>query len=117
MENRIDRAKQFMPFAALRGYYELVRDKERIVEPRRELSEEASEELSMRLSLIQKGMILRVRYYRGEAYESVQGVVTRFDPVFRILTIVKTQVRFGDIIAVSGDALDELWQQRNSDTY
>ena len=35
-----DRAAQFMPFAALTGYYDLVRERERVSEPRREPSEE-----------------------------------------------------------------------------
>ena len=38
--SREDRAKQFMPFAALKGYSEALRKKERIIVPRRELSEE-----------------------------------------------------------------------------
>ena len=37
------RARQFAPFAALRGYYDLVRERERVVEPRREMSEESAE--------------------------------------------------------------------------
>ena len=43
---RADRAAQFMPFAALRGYYDLLRTKERVPEPRHELTEEEARELS-----------------------------------------------------------------------
>ncbi len=43
-----ERAAQFKPFAALRGYYELVSACERVVEPRPVLSEEESRELSER---------------------------------------------------------------------
>ena len=35
--NREDRAKQFMPFAALKGYPEALRKKEKIVVPKIEL--------------------------------------------------------------------------------
>lgn len=28
---RADRAQQFMPFAALKGYYDLIRERERVV--------------------------------------------------------------------------------------
>ena len=38
--NREDRAKQFMPFAALKGYPEALRKKEKIVVPKIELPEE-----------------------------------------------------------------------------
>ena len=29
---RADRAQQFMPFAALKGYYDLIRERERVAE-------------------------------------------------------------------------------------
>ena len=35
-----DRARQFMPFMALKGYFELCREQERCPAPRRELTEE-----------------------------------------------------------------------------
>ena len=43
--NREERAKQFMPFAALKGYPEALRKKEKVVVPKKELSEEYQEEL------------------------------------------------------------------------
>ena len=46
--SREDRAKQFMPFAALKGYPEALRKKEKIVVPRAEVSEEYAEVLDMR---------------------------------------------------------------------
>ena len=42
---RPDRAKQFMPFAALRGYDEAIAEKEIIFEPRAELSDEQRDRL------------------------------------------------------------------------
>ena len=41
--SREERAKQFMPFAALKGYPEALREKEKIVVPRAEVSEEYAE--------------------------------------------------------------------------
>ena len=40
---RADRASQFMPFAALKGYEEALRAKEKIVVPKVELSDDALE--------------------------------------------------------------------------
>ena len=34
--SRRQRAAQFMPFAALKGYYDLIRERERVAEPKRE---------------------------------------------------------------------------------
>ena len=49
MENR---AKQFMPFAALKGYEAALRAKEKIVVPKMELSEEKKEELRLQVFLL-----------------------------------------------------------------
>ena len=43
------RAKQFAPFAALRGLDETIRQQEIIYEPKRDLSEEKKNELDMKL--------------------------------------------------------------------
>ena len=43
------RAKQFAPFAALRGLDETIRQQEIIYEPKRDLSEEKKNELDMHL--------------------------------------------------------------------
>ena len=94
------RAKQFMPFAALRGYYELIRRKERVPEERRELTEEACEKLSRVLAAARKGDMLRVTHYDRDAYVTTTGVLTRLDPVAQTLTIVKGTIRFSDLLAV-----------------
>ena len=48
-----DRAKQFMPFDAVRGLREALAEKERILVPKKELSEEKKEELDYLLKEIQ----------------------------------------------------------------
>ncbi len=68
-----ERAAQFKPFAALRGYYELVSACERVVEPRPVLSEEESRELSERLL----GLSLRMRARRRAAPGFVGGGIAR----------------------------------------
>ena len=49
-----DRAKQFMPFSALKGLEEALKTKERQIVDKKELSEELSRELSRNLSEIWK---------------------------------------------------------------
>ena len=34
--SKLDRAKQFLPFNSLKGYYDLIREKEKEVTPKRE---------------------------------------------------------------------------------
>ena len=101
------RAKQFMPFAALRGYYDMIQTKNRVVEPKKEIVADEAERLSDKLSQVKKNMMVRVRYYQTDAYVNIEGIVTRIDPEFRYLTIVKTKIPFDDIIDVSGDGIVE----------
>lgn len=96
---RAERARQFMPFASLLGYYDFIREQERVKEPRRELSDDQAEELSARLSGFSRGDIVRVKHYAADHYEVTEGVLTEFDEVFRRMTIVRTGVRFDDIVS------------------
>ena len=49
MREKADRAKQFMPFAALTGFDLLVKERERIIEPKRERSEEEDAMLTQKI--------------------------------------------------------------------
>ena len=97
---REERAKQFMPFAALKGYPDALRKKEKIVVPRVELSEEMARVLNEKMNRIQKKDIVVVTYfYRGE-YLKMEGIVSRMDVNARILKVVNTSIPFDDILDV-----------------
>lgn len=103
---RADRAAQFMPFAALRGYYELVEERKRVVEERHELTEEEAEALSRTVAEVRRGQIVRVTYYDRDAYTTMTGCVARIDLIGRELQVVKTRIALDDIRALailSGD--------------
>lgn len=98
--SREDRAKQFMPFAALKGYSEALRKKERIIVPRRELSEEYGEELDRKLRQVQEGEMVSVVYYcRGE-YVRLTGKVAKIDKEARMIRIVNEKIAFDDLYAL-----------------
>ena len=99
--SREERARQFMPFAALRGFEELIRQQERVTSPRRELSEEAGERLSARLSALHRGDLVRVIYYKEDAYVTMDGIVSEIDPVERRLRVIKTYIPFEDVWEIS----------------
>lgn len=101
MREKADNAKQFMPFAALTGFDLLVKERERIIEPRRERSEEENEMLSKKIISLKKGAFVKVRYYRKDAYEFIEGRVTQIDEVFRTLTVTKTKISFDDIYDIN----------------
>lgn len=98
-----DRARQFMPFAALKGYYELARKQERVEQPRHRLTEEEARELDAQLGRLRKGLVARVTYYDVDAYVTACGAVARIDETFRTLRIVKTDIAFDDILRIELD--------------
>lgn len=111
MRDNIERARQFMPFAALKGYDELIRERQQLKESRRELYEDKAEMLSRRMSNVRKGMFVRICYYSGSSYASAEGTVTEFDHVFRVMAISsRTELRlsFDDIYDISWDGCEDM---------
>ena len=81
------RAKQFAPFAALRGLDETIRQQEIIYEPKRDLSEEKKNELDMKLRILAYGMKIQATYFQKSwknpligQYHTLSGTVEFFDP-------------------------------------
>ncbi|MBQ8568746.1 MAG: YolD-like family protein [Oscillospiraceae bacterium] len=91
------RAVQFMPFSALKGFYELIGEQNRITEPKRQLSEDREAYLSEKTMLIKKGTMVRVTFYNKDHYEICEGMTAQCDTVFRRLVIVKRVIPFDDI--------------------
>lgn len=94
---RASRAAQFMPFAALTGFYELARQQEHAPEPRHELTDDEALELSRAMGQVKRGDVVRVTYYDWDCYRTIEGVVARIDSVYRRLQVVKTIIAFDDI--------------------
>ncbi len=87
-----DRAKQFMPFDALKGLREALREKERILEERRLLSEDQEEELDRTLHALRPGEEAEIEYYQGETRMRLTGRVRRVDSSRGILQIEDLEI-------------------------
>lgn len=98
-----DRAKQFMPFAALKGYEDALREKERIIVPKKELSEYSKELLDEKIHQIKKNDIVTVVYFHEDVYLKITGMISKLDFDARILTIVSTKIDFDDIYEIDND--------------
>lgn len=96
---RSRRAKQFMPFDALRGLKEAIAAKERVVEPRRYPSEDAIAEINEKLLGLHKGQIVTVVYYGiyEQIYLQLTGPVTKVDPYWHHLQVGNTTIEFPEI--------------------
>ena len=96
-----DRAMQFAPFAALKGYYETVRKQERITQPKKEIGDEAAELISNTLNNIRIGITVKVRYYDIDSYTTIEGIVTEINYPYRRIKVINSQVAFNDIYFIN----------------
>ena len=81
MACRADRAKQFMPFDALKGLQDALREKEIEYEQRKELTEESLTELQIEFNKIEIESKVKIRYYKNKKYIDVLGIITKIDYV------------------------------------
>lgn len=100
-----NRAKQFVPFAAVKGYEEALRAKEKIIVEKIELSEERKAELDFKLHQINKKDIITVVYFYKDEYIKLEGMVSRLDRDARILKVVNTKIPFDDIYDLNCESL------------
>ncbi len=99
-KERADRAKIFAPFDPLKGFREALAEKERQIVPKKELSEEALEELNQKLGQLQKNMIVTLIYFSNGEYVKITGMVSKFDRNNCKLRIVNTDISFEDICSI-----------------
>ena len=102
-----DRAKQFMPFDALKGYKAAIKKAAKVVVDKKELSEDAKEFLDYKLQQIKKGMMVKVIYYFKDEYIKIEGLVSDFDKIYGTLTIVKTKIPIKDIYDIISEEIKE----------
>lgn len=100
-----DRARQFMPFAALTGYFDLIQARQRTPQPFHELTEDEAAELSRRMAWVKKGTVVSIVYYDRDAYVTRQGMVSRIDEVERALWVVKERVAFDMILDIRPEGM------------
>lgn len=77
--DRANRAKQFMPFDALKGFREALAEKERVTVPKKELSEDRKAELDIKLREIHQMDVVTAEYFRNGEYLQVTGEVSGID--------------------------------------
>lgn len=101
MMSRKERAKQFMPFASLKGYDLILKEQELVAEKKREITEEQAIILSNALLSLKKGDVVRVLYYQQFGYIEKIGAVSEIDIVNRRIRVVKTYISFDDLWEIS----------------
>lgn len=95
-----ERAKQFMPFAALKGLPEALARKEKITVPPMDLSEEYREELDYAFRRIRPADMVSIVYYQDGSYVKVTGMVSKIDTDAGYIQVVNNKIRFDTIAEI-----------------
>ena len=98
-----ERAKQFMPFSALKGLEVALALREKIVVPKKKLTEDYAQELNLKLQTLITGSIVTIIYYCKEEYLKLTGVVAKIDLDNRMLQIVNTNIPFDELLDIMID--------------
>lgn len=103
MANRVARAKQFLPFDALKGLQEALREREKEIEyeVKKDLSEDTLNDLNNKFNQIEEGSLIRIKYYKSGRYSEIKGVVTNIDYIKKKIQINKEyNINICDIVNI-----------------
>ena len=97
---RADRAKQFMPFSALKGLEDELSLAEKTPCASRELLEDEAEQLNRALLDLEPGDVIEVECYKNGDYVTLSGPLLALDAAYRRLQLGDMEIRIADIAAV-----------------
>ncbi|MDR1698089.1 MAG: hypothetical protein LBR37_04230 [Erysipelotrichaceae bacterium] len=90
--NKLDRAKIFLPFDSLRGFRQALKERERIVSPQIELAEDYVSLLQETFQKLRPGLLVTVIYYDQNDYVKIHGVISEISIPQKTITIAKTKL-------------------------
>lgn len=97
MLSRIERAKQFLPFDALKGLHVALHEKEVEYVDKYELSFEQKEEISEKLQILGNGENIIITYYINKTYNTINGRVLYVNPIKKVINVSKIEIPFVNI--------------------
>ena len=98
--NNINRAVQFLPFDALKGFKEALLAKEKELEDKKNLSEDASEILNNTLQKLAPKMNIKIKYYCNLEYIETHSMIKKIDKTYRRIYLTNTIINFDDILEI-----------------
>lgn len=104
--DKIQRAHIFSAFDALKGFRELLKEKERIVVSKRMLSEDDLEVLNQKVHAIEKGMMITLIYFDNGDYIQQTGRVVKVSFDEQYIQIVKSKIPLKSIVDIQSEELE-----------
>ena len=116
----IDRAAQFLPFAALTGYEEAIAEAGRLTQERREEDEGQRAVLDEKLRIIIERMSERPEvkitwfeqdeYKDGGAYRTIDGVIKKIDDYKRTILMEEgVEIEIDSIVDIDSTVIEDLF--------
>ena len=106
MMDRIQRAHIFSAFDALKGFREMLKEKERVVVSKRMLSEDDLEVLNQKVHAIEKGMMITLIYFDNGDYVQRTGRVVKVNFDEQYIQIIKSKIPFKSIVDIQAEELE-----------
>lgn len=114
----LDRAAQFLPFAALTGHDAAVRETARLTDSRAELDEIRKEELDVHLQLLREQLVQKpqvsITYFvpdarkDGGAYFTITGIIRKIEETLhQVIMENGTVIPVSDIYGIKSTILDD----------
>ena len=95
-----NRAHIFMPFDALKGFKEALKEKERIIVEKKDLTEDDYDLLNKTFKELKKGSMVKVVYYNIDSYIEYTGMVSFISSEERYIKVVKEKIPFDSIQSI-----------------
>ena len=95
------RAKIFSPYAALKGFENLIKQQEETYEEMPELSEDQYEDLNFAIKCVKAGDYVSIRYYRDLHIRTVSGTISRLTVEKKEIFIDSKRLGFEELIEIN----------------
>ena len=106
MMDKVQRAHIFSAFDALKGFRELLKEQERVIVPKRMLSENDFEILNQKIHAVEKGMMITLVYFDNGDYIEQTGRVSKLSFDENYIQIVKSKIPLKSIVDIQCEELE-----------
>ncbi|WP_295252704.1 YolD-like family protein [uncultured Catenibacterium sp.] len=98
MHKKVDRARLFLSYDALKGFKELLQEDTTI--PRKELCEDQYYELDWKIHQIQEGDEIELIHYTGYSYSKIRGIIQTVNLEDRYIYINDHKIQLKNICSL-----------------
>lgn len=105
--NKHSRARQFIPFAALKGYINLIKEQEKIKLKKREVKKLSDDELAHKIKQIKELKICEIIYITDGKIVKTSGIISKINFNEKWLICIKNKINFENIIDVNAPYIKE----------